>query len=258
MMSRNPLTLSGRTDRSPRGRHGGVDFIIVARSPYNRHPLPPLFAGALALLAAVLVALFVLNAIAYAYRRIGISEGALFGLVWLSLVGGFINIPVARLRGQAQRGVREIVAFGVRYRVPVLQAPAPTTLAVNLGGAVIPAALSVFLLIKDDIWWQSAVAVLFVAAVVHMIARPIAGLGIAVPALAPPLLAAVTALIISPTAPAALAYIAGSLGTLIGADIVNVGKVRELGAGVASIGGAGTFDGVFLSGIVAVLLVGVT
>ena len=60
------------------------------------------------------------------------------------------------------------------------------------------------------------------------------------------------------SAPAAVAYITGSGGTLIGADIVNIGRVRELGAGVASIGGAGTFDGVFSSGIVAVVLVGIT
>ena len=51
-----------------------------------------------------------------------------------------------------------------------------------------------------------------------------------------------------------LAYIAGSLGTLIGADLLNLDKVQGLGAPVASIGGAGTFDGVFLSGILAVLL----
>jgi len=51
-----------------------------------------------------------------------------------------------------------------------------------------------------------------------------------------------------------LAYIAGSLGTLIGADLTNLDKVRGLGAPVASIGGAGTFDGIFLTGILAVLL----
>ena len=44
------------------------------------------------------------------------------------------------------------------------------------------------------------------------------------------------------------------MGTLIGADIMNLGKIQGLGAPVASIGGAGTFDGVFLVGIVAVLL----
>ena len=53
---------------------------------------------------------------------------------------------------------------------------------------------------------------------------------------------------------APLAYICGSLGTLFGADLLNLDKVQGLGAPVASIGGAGTFDGVFLVGIVAVLI----
>jgi uncharacterized membrane protein len=42
--------------------------------------------------------------------------------------------------------------------------------------------------------------------------------------------------------------------TLIGADLLNLDAVRGLGAPVASIGGAGTFDGIFLTGIMAVLL----
>jgi uncharacterized membrane protein len=53
---------------------------------------------------------------------------------------------------------------------------------------------------------------------------------------------------------APLAYISGSLGTLIGADLLNLGRVEGLGAPVASIGGAGTFDGIFLTGILAVLI----
>jgi uncharacterized membrane protein len=56
------------------------------------------------------------------------------------------------------------------------------------------------------------------------------------------------------TAP--LAYISGSMGTLIGADLTNLDKVQGIGAPVASIGGAGTFDGIFLTGILAVLLAG--
>ena len=51
-----------------------------------------------------------------------------------------------------------------------------------------------------------------------------------------------------------LAYVSGSMGTLIGADLMNLGKISRLGAPVVSIGGAGTFDGVFLTGILAGLL----
>jgi uncharacterized membrane protein len=51
------------------------------------------------------------------------------------------------------------------------------------------------------------------------------------------------------------AYVGGVLGTLIGADLLNLGKIRNLGAPIASIGGAGTFDGIFLSGFIALLLI---
>ena len=55
---------------------------------------------------------------------------------------------------------------------------------------------------------------------------------------------------------AALAYVCGTLGTLLGADVLNLSRVRSLDAAQVSIGGAGTFDGVFLAGILGVLLAG--
>jgi uncharacterized membrane protein len=70
----------------------------------------------------------------------------------------------------------------------------------------------------------------------------------------PPLSAAATALILSRREAPALAYVGGSIGCLIGADLLNLGKIQGLGAPVASIGGAGTFDGIFLTGVLAVLL----
>ena len=92
------------------------------------------------------------------------------------------------------------------------------------------------------------------ATIVHMMAQPVRGMGIAVPTFIPPLVAATTALLLSRRSAPALAYVAGSLGTLIGADLLNLDKIHGLGAPVASIGGAGTFDGIFLTGILAVLL----
>ena len=54
--------------------------------------------------------------------------------------------------------------------------------------------------------------------------------------------------------PAAIAYIGGSIGTLIGADLLNLHRLRDVGPGIVSIGGAGVFDGVFLVGLVAAAL----
>lgn len=93
---------------------------------------------------------------------------------------------------------------------------------------------------------------------VHKIARPIRGVGIATPALLPPLMAAALGLffelILHPGAAPIIAYSSGTLGTLIGADLMNLKKISSLGAPVASIGGAGTFDGIFLTGLIAVVL----
>ena len=101
---------------------------------------------------------------------------------------------------------------------------------------------------------NGAIATAFVAVVLHWLAHPVPGIGIAVPVFLPALVTAIVALLLSRENAAPLAYIAGSMGTLIGADLTNLDKIRGLGAPVASIGGAGTFDGIFLTGILAVLL----
>jgi uncharacterized membrane protein len=123
-------------------------------------------------------------------------------------------------------------------------------IALNVGGAIIPTLLSLYLLARNDMWVRGIITTAIIAAIVHLMAKPVHGVGIAVPTFVPPV---VTALIARQHA-AVLAYAGGSLGTLIGADLLNLGIVPELGAPVASIGGAGTFDGIFLTGIVAVLL----
>ena len=89
-----------------------------------------------------------------ARSRLGIGQGALLTLIWISLGGGFVNIPVARLRGRETIDVGEFRVFGVRYRVPVVRRQPTTVVAVNLGGAVIATGLSLYLLAKDDFWWQ--------------------------------------------------------------------------------------------------------
>jgi uncharacterized membrane protein len=119
---------------------------------------------------------------------------------------------------------------------------------------VIPALLSLYLLSLHRLHGAGAIAVAVVAGISHALARPVPGKGIAMPVVVPPLVAAITALVLAPDASPALACAAGSLGTLLGADVANLHRIRELGAPVVSIGGAGTFDGIFLTGILAVLL----
>jgi uncharacterized membrane protein len=100
------------------------------------------------------------------------------------------------------------------------------------------------------------VATVIVALVIHWMAAPVPGLGIAVPVFMPVVVTAIVSVMLSREDSAPLAYIAGSLGTLVGADLTNVDKERGLGAPIASIGGAGTFDGIFLTSILPVLFAG--
>ena len=53
---------------------------------------------------------------------------------------------------------------------------------------------------------------------------------------------------------APVAFVAGVLGPVQGADLLHLKDIKRVSAGMLSIGGAGTFDGIVLSGIVAALL----
>ncbi|SRR5579871_6468464 len=202
----------------------------------------------------VVVVLIQINVLRYAYARLGVSSGTALLLLLGSLIGSYINIPVWEFPGREVQSGREVVFFGVHYMVPAVIEWPGTVLAVNVGGAVIPILLSFYLLAKNDLWIQGIVTTAVVTAIVHMLAYPVQGVGIAVPIFVPPVATAIVAVLIAQHHAAALAYVGGSLGTLIGADLLNLGTVQRLGAPVASIGGAGTFDGIFLTGIMAVLL----
>ncbi|SMC17418.1 Uncharacterized membrane protein [Desulfacinum hydrothermale DSM 13146] len=192
---------------------------------------------------------------AVAFAKLGIPPDQLFSLLFLCIVGSMVNIPVKRVQLQEEPEVLEMVSFfGLRYRVPRWRRPREMVIAVNVGGAVIPTCISLYLLAHAPHPVRMLLAVAVVTYVVHRIARPVPGLGIATPMFIPPLVAALVALVINPHWAPPTAYVAGTLGTLIGADILNLDRIKELHAPVASIGGAGTFDGVFLTGILAVLL----
>ena len=224
--------------------------------PSSMHyfPLAWPFILALAVLFLFLVALVELGLLKYAYERMGIPPRYVLTVLLLSLLGSAINIPVAQLPSEEMVSGRVVDFFGIQYVVPIVQEWPGTVIALNVGGALIPILLSIYLLVKNRIYVRGALAVAVVTVVVHRLAVPVRGVGISVPVFVPPVVAALVALVLGWRRAAPLAYIAGSLGTLIGADLLNLGKVQGLGAPIASIGGAGTFDGVFLTGILAVLL----
>lgn len=209
-----------------------------------------------------------LGVIVSAFMKIGFSAGDALIILFLSLIGSGINIPLATLKSDIPT-IRDsyVKVFGVSYRIPTRQMVRnETLLAINVGGAIIPVLISAYLLTQFPSSLRAAgIGVAVVAIITHSLARPIRGVGIATPALVPPLTSVLAAVLLTsvihiPDCPAEtcrviIAYTGGVLGTLIGADLLNLKKIKNLGAPVASIGGAGTFDGIFLSGFLALLLI---
>nr|WP_321497095.1 DUF1614 domain-containing protein [uncultured Methanolobus sp.] len=229
---------------------------------YN--PFTFIFTIILAFVLAFSISVLFYGLISSAFSKIGFSWNDALILLLASLIGSGINIPLRTLETETPiEDQRYVKVFGVSYRVPFKETHITrTTVAINVGGALIPTFVSVYLL---GLFPGSAIYVLYATLMVAMItkavARPVKGVGIVSPALLPPVAAALSSILIVYITGIqhdlifAVAYISGTLGTLIGADLLNMRAITKLGAPVVSIGGAGTFDGVFLAGVIAVLLV---
>ena len=221
---------------------------------------------AVLVLAFLLVApLLFLGVVGGAFARLGFSTLQVVLLLALTLAGSLVNIPVARLRSELPYGevVRLPRGFMLQrlYRVPSFVTE--TTVAVNLGGAVIPSLVSLALVIAavrmggPGVLVPIGLGILGVTLVVRLVARPVPGLGITTPFFVPPLCAALAGILLAGGVPGigpVIGYVSGTLGTLVGADLLLWREFPRLGARVVSIGGAGTFDGIFLAGVIAALL----
>ena len=217
-------------------------------------------------LVIILFPIVFLTAIGATFTKLGFSWREALLILLLTLAGSFVNVPVRTLESRAAPAYdRYVAVYGRFYRIP--EPVQRTVLAVNVGGALIPLVISLYLLYDSVVisggylvMGLALAGVAVVTVVTKLVARPVPGLGIATPFFIPPLAALFAALILStfaggvPAAAVIIAYVSGTLGTLIGADLLNLGHIAELGAPMASIGGAGTFDGIFLSGIIAALL----
>jgi len=191
--------------------------------------VPLLFFVGLLALFFFLIFVLPVRILAHAYRKIGVRPQYMFLILLLTLLGQFVNIPVFSL--------------------------GRTLIAINVGGALLPILLSLYLFSRLPLRGRMVIGTAIMTAVAYSVARIIPGAGIALPWLVPPLAAAGVGLLLSFRQAPPVAYVAGSMGTLIGADLMNLPRIAEIGAPVVSIGGSGTFDAVFLTGIIAGLLV---
>jgi uncharacterized membrane protein len=228
---------------------------LIPPTPRLHWPLAWEFLVLLAFVLLALITALQFGVLSYAYGRLGLDQGSVLVILAITILGSGVNIPVARLRSRRPISPASVLTFfGVRYVVPAVWIREQTVIAVNVGGAAVPVLLSIYLVIHDRLGPGTLLATVVVTLLVRLLARPVEGVGIVMPGILPPIAAAAAAYMVGGPDLPATAYVAGVSGCLIGADILNLGRIRDLGAPVASIGGAGTFDGIFLTGIVAVLI----
>jgi len=215
---------------------------------YPPSSLPMLF---LLILILPLFAVFV-SFLSLGFRKIGLNPVQALLIMFLSFIGRFINLII---REKSIIILEEEISLPGILKIfynPPITLLGKQILCINVGGALIPVALSIYLLPRAPLH-ITVLSVVFIALISKMMSRVVKGVGIIIPAFIPPLLSALIALILYPENPAPIAYTSGVLGTLIGADILNLRKLRNF-PGVISIGGAGVFDGIFLTGAFAALL----
>jgi uncharacterized membrane protein len=208
----------------------------------------------------ILFPLFLADAMAGALAKLGLSPSLSLIVVIAIFIGGLINIPIRKTPRIMSVETSPLGLFGVGRMFPGwIRQSSYTVIAVNVGGCIIPCMLVVYELFRiaghgSTALALTAAAVAINVAVCHWLARPVPNVGIMLPALAPALVAAACAFIFMRDFAPPIAFAAGVLGPLVGADLFNLRRIQRIGAGMASIGGAGTFDGIVLSGLVATLL----
>jgi uncharacterized membrane protein len=159
---------------------------LADRRTYVYNPFTPVITAFVVFTVVVLFVFVFLGLIGAAFGRIGFSAQTIALLLFAVLVGSFVNIPLFTL--ESREPVLQdayVTVFGMTYRVPAAAVGSrKTVVAINVGGAVIPSIVSLYLLWRfPDVAGFAIVGVALVAVISHLISRPVNGVGIVSPAL---------------------------------------------------------------------------
>jgi len=202
---------------------------------------------------ALLVAGIQFGVLTVAFEKLDLSSDSAY-LLFLTIVGGsLINLPLFSMKCEPPR--LEEMPPPLRELYRGMPYTGKTIVMANVGGCVVPAAFCLYLLANHPLnILYVIVAVAAVTLLSFKTSRRLPGIGMGMPMFLAPLLAAAVSVALDPDNAAPMAFISGTLGVLIGADLLHLKDIRKMGTPFVSIGGAGSFDGIFISGIFAVLL----
>jgi uncharacterized membrane protein len=213
--------------------------------------MPRLPLRILLLLAAfVFLTTFIqLGVLTLALDKLGLSSSSATLLFITILAGSMLNLPLFSMDAMPAKEESE----EIEPAVPGFTGK--TQVMANVGGCVVPVAFCLYLLQHNPMdKLHLLIAITAVTLLSYSTSRRLPGVGIGIPILLAPFTAALVSFLLDPKHAAPIAYISGTLGVLIGADLLHLRDLRKLGVPFAAIGGAGSFDGIFITGIVAALL----
>jgi len=204
----------------------------------------------LAILIPLLALYIVYLILTRAFRYMGFSSLEAIIIVFISFLFGF-----------------DIILFGFNISNIYLFSYNNWRVGINMGGAIIPILLSVYLTIKKRIPIKKIlIGISIVTIIAFFVTSPDPNKGIIsyFPYwLLPAFFASIASVILlwknfKKAAP--LAYISGTIGVLIGADFLHIWKLLNYNISEttnAVIGGADVFDMIYITGILAVILDGI-
>lgn len=212
------------------------------------------------LLFLLLIPFFLADVMIAALAKLGLTpQQSVMAAIGI-FVGGLINLPLTRIprENPITETMPGMFGFGRLFLGPHQRA-SYTVVSVNLGGCLIPTLLAVYEIQRlvdagPTAVWALIIATVLNIGVCYKVAKPVPNKGIALPPLVPAFVAAGSALLLHLEYAPAIAFVSGVMGPLIGADLLHLRDIGKISTGMASIGGAGTFDGIVLSGILATIL----
>jgi uncharacterized membrane protein len=225
----------------------------------------PFLAIALAILILIfLIPLLMLGLAGAAFSRLGFSWIEAVSVILLMLVGYFVDIPIHTFtRAGGRDGATGAMVLDAFTGEPVPDERSSTAVSLNLGGAVIPSAVSVYLLYEMDrmdtglSFLPLVICLAAVAIVVMMSAKFIPGWGIRAPLFLPSVTALACGLLLTGgtgLSAAVTAFSGGTMGILVGITGFLFRKGFDQGIRQISIGGAGAFGSIFLCILLSALI----
>jgi uncharacterized membrane protein len=224
----------------------------------------------LALALALALPIFFHGVMVGALADLGMGADIAFLLLLGILIGSAINIPLWRFDTNRYVRTDPLAILGLTGLLPNLEdRRLEVQVALNVGGCLIPLALVAYEVARlasghpggeasaaspAGTLIALCLAVALNVVICWKLARPIPGIGIVVPGIVPGIVAATSALLVAADTAAPVACVAGVLGPIIGGSILHLRDLRKQPVGLASIGGAGSFDGIVFALVLSAFL----